>query len=99
LIPYMGWATTAIPCSTPAASPSRSLPTCWGALPTAAGIEWTDGLLKIHFSAIEANGNSIGRIDDGSGCDFSCGDGDPSHVRFFGATDPIGIKSITISKI
>lgn len=68
-----------------------------GSLPTAAGVVWTDGLLKIHFSAIDANGNSVGQIDDGSGCDFSCGDGDPTHFRFFGVTDPIGIKSITIS--
>jgi hypothetical protein len=46
-----------------------------GAFPTNAGIVWTDGLRPIHFSAIDANGNSLGQIDDSSGCDFSCGDG------------------------
>src|SRR5574337_301566 len=68
-----------------------------GFTPTAAGIVWTDGILNIHFSAIDANGNSIGQVNDGSGCDFSCGDGDPTHFRFFGVEDPVGIKSITIS--
>ncbi len=69
-----------------------------GSLPTAAGIVWTDGDFDIHFSAIDANGNSIGAIDDNSGCDFdSCGDGKPSNYRFYGATDALGIKSITIS--
>ena len=72
-------------------------PNALGFLPTAAGIVWTDGVLKIHFSAIDANGHSIGQIDDGSGCDFTCGDGNPTHFRFFGVTDPVGIKSITIS--
>jgi PEP-CTERM motif-containing protein len=69
-----------------------------GSLPTAAGIVWTDGDFNIHFSAIDANGTSIGTINDNSGCDFSsCGDGDPSNYRFYGATDALGIKSITIS--
>ena len=69
-----------------------------GSLPTAAGIVWTDGDFVIHFSAIDGNGNSIGTINDSSGCDFnSCGDGNPSNYRFYGATDALGIKSITIS--
>jgi hypothetical protein len=68
-----------------------------GSLPTAAGIAWTDGVFKIHFSAVDANGNSLGQINDATGCDFTCGDGDPSHFRFFDAIDPVGIKSITIS--
>ena len=68
-----------------------------GAFPTDAGIVWTDGLRPIHFSAIDANGNSLGQIDDSSGCDFSCGDGNPDNYRFYGVTDPTGIKSITIS--
>ena len=46
-----------------------------GSLPTAAGIAWTDGLFAIHFSAVDAFGNSLGQINDSSGCDFSCGDG------------------------
>jgi len=69
-----------------------------GQLPTAAGIVWTDGDFVIHFSAVDANGNSLRQINDSSGCDFAtCGDGDPDNYRFFGAIDPIGIKSITIS--
>ncbi len=69
-----------------------------GSLPTAAGIVWTDGDFKIHFSAVDANGNSIGSLTDSSGCDFSsCGDGDPDNYRFYGVTDSIGVKSITIS--
>lgn len=70
-----------------------------GSLPTAAGLAWTDGDFAIHFSAIDANGNPVGpTINDSSGCDFNtCGDGNPSNYRFFGAIDSIGIKSITIS--
>jgi hypothetical protein len=72
-------------------------PNVLGALPTAAGIAWTDGIKLIHFSAVDANGNSLGQINDDSGCDFTCGDGNPANYRFFGVTDPLGIKSITIS--
>src|SRR5579859_4233636 len=72
-------------------------PAVLGALPTAAGIAWTDGIKLIHFSAVDANGNSLGQIDDNTGCDFTCGDGNPDNFRFYGVTDPIGIKSITIS--
>jgi len=69
-----------------------------GSLPTAAGVAWTDGDFVIHFSAIDGNGNSLGHIDDSSGCDFSlCGDGDPDNYRFFGAIASAGIKSISIS--
>ena len=51
----------------------------------------------IHFSAIDANGNSLGRIDDNTCCDFNMGDGNPANYRLFYAIDPVGIKSITIS--
>jgi hypothetical protein len=72
-------------------------PAVLGAFPTAAGIVWTDGVKLIHFSAVDANGNSLGPINDNSGCDFNCGDGNPDHFRFYGVTDSAGIKSITIS--
>jgi hypothetical protein len=68
-----------------------------GFLPTNAGIAWTDGVRLIHFSAIDANGNSLGQIDDNTCCDFNEGDGNPANFRFFGAVDSAGIKSITIS--
>jgi hypothetical protein len=68
-----------------------------GSLPTAAGIAWTDGIVPIHFSAIDANGNTIGQINDSTCCDFNSGDNNPAHFRFFGVTDPVGIKSIFIS--
>ena len=73
-----------------------------GSLPTAAGIVWTDGILNIHFSAIDANGNTIGSITDNTGCDYTCGDGATGYesgknYRFFGVTDALGIKSISIS--
>ncbi len=67
-----------------------------GFTPEAAGIAWTDGLFNIHFSAIDAHGNSIGSISDHSGCDFSCGDGNPLNYRLFWATSTVGIESITI---
>jgi PEP-CTERM motif-containing protein len=72
-------------------------PNVLGQLPTHAGIAWTDGELAVHFSAKDSQGNSLGTIDDSSGHGFSGGDGDPSNYRFFGAIDPNGISSITIS--
>ena len=73
-------------------------PVALGFTPTAAGIVWTDGVLPIHFSAVDANGNAIpGGITDATGCDFFCGDGNPTHFRFYGVEDSVGIKSITIN--
>jgi hypothetical protein len=71
--------------------------TVLGALPTAAGIAWTDGVRLIHFSAVDANGNSLGQINDNTCCDFNSGDGNPANYRLFYVLDPVGIKSITIS--
>lgn len=73
-------------------------PVALGFTPTAAGIVWTDGVLPIHFSAVDANGIPIaGGITDSTGCDFTCGDGNPTHFRFYGVEDSVGIKSITIN--
>jgi hypothetical protein len=68
-----------------------------GSLPTVAGIAWTDGELAIHFSAKDANGVSLGTINDSSGHGFSGGDGNPNNYRLFTATNATGISSITIS--
>jgi hypothetical protein len=66
-------------------------------LPTHAGIAWTDGYLPIHFTAYDSQSNSLGTIDDSSGCDYSCGNQDPTHYRFFYATNQDGISAIQIS--
>src|ERR1043166_7034698 len=68
-----------------------------GALPTHAGIAWTDGELAVHFTAFDQNGRSLGTIDDSSGHGFSGGDGDPTNYRFFGAINSGGISAIFIS--
>jgi len=68
-----------------------------GALPTNAGVVWTDGLINIHFQAFDQNGLSLGTITDSSPGDFSNGDGNPQHFRFYGATNPGGISAIFIS--
>jgi PEP-CTERM motif-containing protein len=68
-----------------------------GALPTHAGIVWTDGLINIHFQAFDQNGNSLGMITDSNPGDFSNGDGNPQHFRFYGASNPGGISAIFIS--
>lgn len=68
-----------------------------GNLPTSAGIVWTDGLLKIHFQAYDQSNNLIGSIVDSTLGDYSNGDGNPQHYRFFGATNAGGISSIFIS--
>jgi len=71
--------------------------TVLGALPTAVGIAWTDGVRLIHFSAVDGNGNSLGQIDDNTCCDFNSGDGNSANYRLFYAIDPLGISSIHIS--
>ena len=71
--------------------------TVLGNLPTHVGIAWTDGYVPIHFSAIDANGNSLGPIDDSTCCDFSSGDGNSDNYRLFYAIDAVGISSIHIS--
>jgi hypothetical protein len=68
-----------------------------GFTPTAAGIVWTDGIIPIQFTAVDANGVAIpGNITDSAPGDFTNGDGNPAHFRFYGVEDPVGIQSITI---
>lgn len=71
-----------------------------GALPTHAGIVWTDGVGTISFSAsgpggvfapCSVAGFSAAGVPDGS---FS---GTTAEDRFFGCSDPGGISSIVIS--
>jgi hypothetical protein len=71
--------------------------TVLGALPTAVGIAWTDGVRLIHFSTVDGNGNSLGQIDDNTCCDFLSGDGNSANYRLFYAIDAAGISSIHIS--
>jgi hypothetical protein len=66
-----------------------------GALPTHAGLVWTDGDGSTSFEAFDHNGVSLGVVTvslaNGS---FN---GETSEDRFFGAIDPLGISAIKIS--
>ena len=66
-----------------------------GALPTHAGLVWTDGDGDTTFEAFDHAGASMGvvtvHLANGS---FN---GETSEDRFFGAIDPLGITSIKIS--
>lgn len=71
-----------------------------GALPTHAGIVWTDGAGTISFSASGPGGvlapcSVVGFSDAGSP-DGSV-NGETAEDRFFGCSDPGGISSISIS--
>ena len=66
-----------------------------GALPTHAGIVWTDGAGSTTFEAFDHNGVSMGTITV-SLADASF-NGETAEDRFFGATDPLGISAIHIS--
>jgi len=67
-----------------------------GALPTHAGLVWTDGEGTTFFEAFDAANSSLGTIGPvfiatpGNG-------GQTDEDRFFGVTDPGGISSIFIS--
>ncbi len=76
-----------------------------GLLPTHAGLVWTDvgavdnapaGFAPVTFSALDANGNSLGQIGP-----VTLGDGlvtgETAEDRFFGVTNLAGIRSITIT--
>jgi len=75
-----------------------------GNLPTHAGLVWTDvgnatpalGIGSVTFSALDANGNSLGSIGP-----FTLGDGTAlsatAEDRFFGVIHAGGISSFTIS--
>jgi hypothetical protein len=66
-----------------------------GALPTHAGLVWTDGAGSTTFEAFDHNGFSMGvvtvNLANGS---FN---GETSEDRFFGAIDPLGVSAIKIS--
>jgi hypothetical protein len=75
-----------------------------GSLPTHVGIVWTDvgsatpdfGVGSVVFSALDANGISLGSIGP-----FSLGDGSSDggtmEDRFFGVVNPGGISQVRIS--
>jgi hypothetical protein len=66
-----------------------------GALPTAAGLVWTDGANPITFEAFDQNGVSLGVII-GNNADGSI-TGETAEDRFFGAINTGGISMLTIS--
>ena len=70
-----------------------------GALPTDAGIVWTDGDGPNRtFKAYDQNNSLIGTIVDSSPLFYSSGgDDQPANYRFFGATNAGGISSIFIA--
>lgn len=67
-----------------------------GPLPTAFGLVWTDGAGTITFSAVGANGQSLGSVTRSGFADnsFLANTGED---RFFGVQFAGGIRSITIS--
>lgn len=66
-----------------------------GALPTHAGVVWTDGAGTITFEAFDAGGNSLGVLI-GNHADGSV-NGETAEDRFYGATNAGGISSIFLS--
>jgi len=70
-------------------------PMVLGALPTAAGIVWTDGEGEITFEAFGALGASLGTI--GSVAAGSTISGETDEDRFFGVFEAGGISAIFIS--
>jgi hypothetical protein len=66
-----------------------------GALPTQAGLVWTDGLNPIVFEAFDENGVSLGTID-GDSADNSFAGG-TAEDRFYGVTNAGGISKLVIS--
>ncbi len=67
----------------------------YGALPTHAGIVWTDGSGNTRFEAFDGSGTSLGVIN-GSHADGSVS-GTTAEDRFYGWVNPGGIGSIRIS--
>jgi hypothetical protein len=67
-----------------------------GALPTHAGIVWTDGEGTTSFEAFDANGVSLGTIGPVGIADGTVG-GTTADDRFFGAVNSGGISAIRIS--
>jgi hypothetical protein len=69
--------------------------TVLGALPTHAGLVWTDGGGTITFEAFDASGNSLGTVVGGHATGGSGGQTDED--RFYGVTEAGGISAIKIS--
>lgn len=67
-----------------------------GALPTDAGIVWTDGAGTTFFEAFDFLGNSLGSIGPVAIADGSFS-GTTGEDRFFGISNPGGISRIFIS--
>ena len=66
-----------------------------GALPTYAGLVWTDGAGTITFEAFDAFGASLGTV---SGNHTTAGfAGQTDSDRFYGVIDPGGISAIKLS--
>lgn len=66
-----------------------------GALPTHAGIVWTDGVDDITFEAFDENGVSLGtRIGTHANASFS---GETDEDRFYGVVHASGLSAIKIS--
>jgi hypothetical protein len=65
-------------------------------LPTAFGLVWTDGGGAVTFSAVAADGSSLGSITR-SGFPDNSFFGTVFEDRFFGVTSPGGIRSIFVS--
>ena len=77
-----------------------------GALPTYAGIVWTDvgfrddgifGPAPVIFEAFDSLGNSLGEIGPFAVGDDGSVNGNTAEDRFFGVTEATGISRITIS--
>jgi hypothetical protein len=66
-----------------------------GALPSYAGIVWTDGVDPVTFEAFDAMGVSLGVIGPVNIAD-GVYTGTTAEDRFFGMSDPDGIWKITI---
>ncbi|HEX2816549.1 MAG TPA: PEP-CTERM sorting domain-containing protein [Phenylobacterium sp.] len=66
-----------------------------GALPTAAGLVWTDGSNPIHFEAFDQNGVSLGSLI-GNSADNSFAGG-TAEDRFYGVTNTGGISKLIIT--
>jgi hypothetical protein len=64
--------------------------------PTAFGLVWTDGGGSVTFSAVAADGSSLGSITRSGFPDNSFA-GTVFEDRFFGVTSPGGIRSIFVS--
>jgi PEP-CTERM motif len=66
-----------------------------GPLPTAFGLVWTDGAGTITFSALDANGQSLGSMSVNGIPDANFASG-TAEDRFFGVQFAGGIRSISI---